>query len=390
MLFEEKLKKFQKSIRLVFLLFLFLISIIFIFVFWSLNNSYFESQSIAESWQADGLIKYIKENKRRKHEPIKVKALYLTAYSAGSADKIKETIDLINKTELNAIVIDIKDYSGYLLYDSKIPLVNELGVKKKLIRDLPGVLKELKNNNIYTIARISTFQDPILAEKKPEWSLKSKVGGLWRDNKGLAWVDANKKEVWQYIVDVAKEASRLGFDEVNFDYIRFPTDGNLSNIIYTNGDKKRYEVMAEFYKFLSDNMSREPVYISADLFGLTTERTGENDMNIGQRIVDAVKYFDYVCPMVYPSHYPAGYMNFPNPADYPYEVVYNAMKIGVERTKDEPAKLRSWIQYFNLGAVYDGDKVRAQINASDDAGADGWLLWNARNVYDGRGLEYNN
>lgn len=377
----------KKYVWVVILVLVFLVFGGLIIVYTKHTNSYIKNLGDESVNSQAQIFDYIKKHARHKHEPIKVKALYITAYSASSQAKVDEIIDLIDKTELNAIVIDVKDYSGYILYDTKIPMANELKLKNVLIRRLPEILKKLKEHNIYTIARVSSFQDPILAEKKPEWALKSKAtGGLWRDKKGLAWVDANNKNVWDYIVTVGREASRLGFDEVNFDYIRFPTDGNLSDIAYTNGDKKRYEVMSSFYKYLSTAMAREPVYISADLFGLTTERTGEDDMMIGQRIMDAAQYFDYVCPMVYPSHYPTGYMNFSNPADHPYEVVYNAMKKGVDRTKSMRAKLRTWVQYFNLGAVYDGDKVRAQIKASDEAGADGWMLWNARNVYDGRGI----
>ena len=134
-------------------------------------------------------------------------------------------------------------------------------------------------------------------------------------------------------------------------------------------------------------MKDEPVYISADLFGLTTERKGEDDMQIGQRFEDAVDYFDYVMPMVYPSHYPSGYLGYKNPADYPYEVVYNAVKKGVVKSTDKRAHVRAWIQAFNVGAVYGSDKIRAQIKASDDAGADGWVLWNASNRYTDKGLE---
>jgi len=385
---EKKLGKFKNIVRWIFVLsILSFLSVMFVLSI-SLQGTFIQTQTTMSEFRSDQILKYIKENKRRKHVPIKVKGLYITAYSANSSRKVDEIINLINKTELNSVVIDVKDYSGNILYDSKIPLVNELGVKKVLIKDLSGLLDKFKKHDIYTIARVSSFQDPALAEKRPDWALKSKNGGLWRDHKGLAWVDANKPEVWQYIIDIAKEAGRFGFDEINFDYIRFPTDGNLSAIIYTNGDKKRYEVMNGFYSFLSDELAREPIYTSADLFGLTTERTGENDMAIGQRMMDAVKYFDYVCPMVYPSHYPSGYLGFDNPSDHPYEVVYNAMKTGVDRTVNEGAGLRTWIQNFHLGAIYDGEKIRAQIDASDDAGADGWILWNARNVYDGRGIEF--
>ena len=358
-----------------------------VLVYWSYaTNLYIAAAQASGDFSSESILNHIKTKTRHKAEPIKVKGLYITAYSASSAKKVQEIIDLIKATELNAVVIDVKDYSGNVLYDSNLPLVNELDNEMVLIKNLSGLVEKFKKEKIYTIARVSSFQDPKLAESKPEWALKSKNGGLWRDRKGLAWVDANKKEVWDYIIDIAKEAGRAGFDEINFDYIRFPTDGNLENIAYTNGDRKKYEVIGEFYKYLSEKMAREPVYTSADLFGLTTERKGEDDMNIGQRIIDAAKYFDYVCPMVYPSHYPPDYMGFSNPADHPYEVVKNAMGKGIERTKGERAKLRTWIQYFNMGAIYDGEKVRAQIKASDEVGADGWILWNARNVYDGRGI----
>lgn len=327
------------------------------------------------------------EINRAKTEPIKVKGLYLTAYSAGSEQKISEIIKLINETELNAVIIDLKDYSGLVLYDSKVPLVDTLNLQDNRIKNIPKLLTRLRRQGIYTIARISVFQDPLLAKKKPEWAIKSKKGGLWRDRNNLAWVNPANEEVWTYVVSIAKEAAALGFDEINFDYIRFPTDGRMADIIYDNGGKKRYQVISNFFAYVSEQMKDEPVYISADLFGLTTERKGEDDMSIGQRLADAVEHFDYVMPMVYPSHYPTGYRGFKNPANHPYEVVYSAMKAGVKQTEGEKAKLRTWIQAFNLGAVYDDAKIRAQTKASDDAGADGWILWNASNRYTKKGLK---
>lgn len=324
---------------------------------------------------------------RIKADPIKVKGLYLTAYSAGSEKKINEIIKLIDGTELNAIIIDIKDYSGQVLYDSQVPLVDKLKLQDNRIKNLTTVLAKLREHGIYTIARVTVFQDPILAQQKPEWAIRSKKGGLWRDKNGLAWVDPANAEVRAYIVAIAKEAVALGFDEINFDYIRYPTDGKLSDIIYGNGSSKRYEVIGGFFKYLAEEMKDEPAYISGDLFGLTTEKKGEDDMSIGQRLADAVEHFDYVMPMVYPSHYPVGYLGYKNPANYPYEVVYNAMKAGVKQSVDKKAKLRTWIQAFNIGAVYDGAKIKAQIKASDDAGADGWVLWNASNRYTNKGLK---
>ncbi len=323
----------------------------------------------------------------QKTAPIKVKGLYLTAYSAGEPKKLSEIIKLINETELNSVVVDIKDYSGHILYDSKLPLVNELKLKSARVKDIKNLLRRLDENKIYKIARISVFQDPLLAERKTEWAIKSKKGGLWRDKNRLAWVDPANREVWAYVVSVAKEAARLGFDEINFDYIRFPTDGPMADIVYTNGAKKRHEVIKDFFKYVSEQMADEPVYLSADLFGLTTEKKGEDDMRIGQLFVDVVDYFDYIMPMVYPSHYPSGYRGFKNPAEHPYEVVNEAIKAGVKKTDGKRAKTRAWLQAFNMGAIYNAKKIRAQIKATDDAGADGWILWNAANRYTDKGLE---
>jgi hypothetical protein len=360
-------------------------SSVFYFSEYVLANSEVEALNTATLFQAD-LISDV-DIPREKIAPIKVKGLYLTAYSAGSDKKLDSIIKLINETELNAIVVDLKDYSGQVLYDSKIKLVDDLHLQDVRIKDVQKLLQKLEANHIYKIARVSVFQDPLLAERMSAWAIKSKQGGLWRDKNNLAWVDPANKKVWAYVVSVAKEAAKLGFDEINFDYIRFPTDGNLDDIVYASGNNKRYEVVRNFFEYVAEQMKDEPVYISADLFGLTTERKGEDDMRIGQRFDDAVNYFDYVMPMVYPSHYPSGYRGYKNPADYPYEVVYNAVKSGVNKAEDKRAHVRTWIQAFNIGAVYNADKIRAQIKASDDAGADGWVLWNAANRYADKGLE---
>ena len=135
---------------------------------------------------------------------------------------------MIKKTELNSVVIDIKDYSGKILYGSRVPLVSQLKTKENRLGDARALIKKLHDNNIYVIARQTVFQDPILAEKKPEWSVKDIGGGLWRDKKGLAWVDPTQKAVWNYNLAIAKEAIQLGFDEINFDYVRFPSDGDMS------------------------------------------------------------------------------------------------------------------------------------------------------------------
>ncbi len=316
-----------------------------------------------------------------------VKGLYPTAYSAGSDKKITEIIQLINRTELNAVVIDTKDSTGTILYDSQLKLVNELKLEKNRLGDIKKLVADLHKNQIYVIARQAVFQDPALAEAKPEWAIKNKAGGLWRDRKGLAWVDMTNQKVWRYNLAIAREAIDLGFDEVNFDYIRFPSDGNLKDLVYTNGNRPRYEIMRGFYHFLSQGLADKPAWISADLFGLVMEQNGNNDLGIGQRLIDSVEAFDYICPMMYPSHYYQGHLGFTNPADHPKEIIDHGMRLGLPYFQNSRAQLRPWLQAFDLGAIYNADKIRAQIDAVESYPHAGWLLWNANNKYTDAGLK---
>ena len=316
-----------------------------------------------------------------------VKALYLTAYSAGNPKKIDEMIKLIDETELNAVVIDIKDYSGLVLYNSQVGLIKQLGLKDNRLGDVPALIKKLHDHNIYVIARQTVFQDPELAEKRPEWAIKDKRGGLWRDRKGLTWVDTTNKKIWRHNLNIAQEAIALGFDEINFDYVRFPSDGDMNNIVLNLNGRKKYEVMRDFFTFLNQHLAKEPAWISLDFFGLTTEAVGENDLSIGQRIVDVASEVDYICPMMYPSHYFSGHLGFKNPAEHPAEVIENGMKAGLPLFKDARAGFRPWLQAFDLGAVYDAAKIRAQIDMVEKYADTGWLLWNAANRYTKNGLK---
>ena len=327
---------------------------------------------------------------KRRQKPIKqvVKGVYLTAYSAGNETKIEQIIDLLDHTELNGVVIDIKDYSGKILYDSQIPLVNELATKEDRIGDVRGLIRRLHDHDIYVIARQTVFQDPALAEKKPEWAIQDKNGGLWHDHKGLTWVDPTRREVWEYNLDIAREAVQLGFDEINFDYVRFPSDGNMSRVVYTNKEQQRFEVMHDFYRFLNEQLSNERAHISVDLFGFVMERT--DDLSIGQRLVDVVDEVDYISPMMYPSHYPTGHLGLANPAESPGLVIDRGMKKGTPTFTDKRAMVRPWLQAFNLGAVYDASMIRAQINMVEKYPNAGWLLWNASNRYTDAGLKAEN
>lgn len=319
-----------------------------------------------------------------------VHGIYLTSYSAANPKKIDWLIELSKTTEVNAVVIDIKDYSGKIAYDSDVPLVNELQTEEHRIKDIREVIKRLHDAGIYVIARTQVFQDPELSSKKPEWAVKnSKHGGIWRDKKGISWLDPTVTETWDYNIAIAREAIGIGFDEINFDYIRFPSDGDMSAVSYAHMDgRARWEVMRSFFAYLREQLDDEPAYLSADLFGFTTEKA--DDLTIGQQIEDAIAYFDYVCPMVYPSHYPSGYLSLANPAAHPYTVVRHAIQKGTDSiavVPDRRGKIRPWLQDFDLGADYTPQMVRDQIRASAESGGYGWLIWNARNVYQTSALE---
>ena len=327
----------------------------------------------------------IEVKKEKKTPPEQVKGIYITAYTTTLSGKMEYLLNLIEDTELNAVVIDIKDYSGKVLYDSNVDIANQYGLDKNILGDVHGLLEMLHEHGVYVIARQTVFQEPILAEKNPSLAFKKVGGGLWRDYKGLAWVDSSNKEVWDYNVAIAKEAIDLGFDEINFDYVRFPSDGNLKTIIFTHGDKEKYDVMGEFYQYLNQQLSDQPAWISLDFFGFVMER--HDGINIGQRLEDAVDYVDFISPMMYPSHYPAGHLGLANPAAAPYVVIHNGMEKGIPYFEGKRAKVRPWIQAFDIGAQYGATNIRAQIDAIEEFENGGWLLWNASNRYSSEGLE---
>ena len=199
----------------------------------------------------------------------------------------------------------------------------------------------------------------------------------------MAYIDPGARPYWDYVVDMAKESYAIGFDEVNFDYIRFPSDGNLDDMLYMRtASTSKAEVLKGFFSYLHSALASTSIVTSADLFGLTT--SAEGDMGIGQILENTLPYFDYIAPMVYPSHFASGFQDFAKPAEHPYEVVNYSMLRAVERTiqaSTTPFKLRPWIQAFDLGAVYTPDMVRAQMKATYDAGLDSWMIWNASSSY---------
>lgn len=329
-----------------------------------------------------------------------IKAIYATGWSAGSEKMLNYLIKLIKETELNAMVIDIKDYSGELSYLTEIEEAEKYGKNRELKILRPNtMIKKLHDEGIYVIARQTVFQDPVLAKARLDLALTSSTTGKqWLDNKKVMWVDPAGKEIWDYNIAITKDALARGFDEVNIDYIRFPTDGNTDDIKYPFWDGKTLKrfVIRDFFKYFRQSLP--DFKISADLFGLTTVNYG--DGGIGQNIDDAYHYFDAVAPMVYPSHYNRGFNGFQNPAVHPHEVVYTSILEANKRLQQYKIKaeiststekylvknpeLRPWLQDFDLGTDYTAEMVRAQINAVYSAATGtsmGWMLWDPSNNY---------
>ena len=314
---------------------------------------------------------------------INVKALYATALTASDPKLLDPLIDTIDKTELNAIVVDMKDSSGHVFYNSQVPLANDIKATDPIL-DPAALVTQLHQHQIYAIARIVVFEDPILAGARPEWAIHdSASGGLWRTWDGLAWVNAHRSEVWDYNIAIAKEAAAFGFDEIQLDYVRFPTDGNLSTADYgvPHNDETRPQAIASFLQQMYAAIAPTHAYLAADVFGLTVWET--SDGQIGQNLETMVKYLDYICPMIYPSHFADGSMGFNIPNDHPYEVILWSLQNGEERIPEQKAKLRPWLQDFSLGEgiAYGPNEVKRQVDATHDAGLSGWMLWNAANVY---------
>ncbi len=330
-----------------------------------------------------------------------VKGIYITTSTVGWKTRFDELVALVGRTELNALVIDVKDYRGAIAFAPQSEDLKPYAADPAPLGNLAELTAPLKEKGIYLIARLFVFQDPIYAEANPAQAVQRSYGGLWRDYRGIPWLDPAARKVWQYNAAIAKEAFVGGFDEVQFDYIRFPSDGSLQTMSFPVWDrqKPKYEVMADFFTYLDNELRiKNGMPISVDLFGLTMWQH-DYDLNIGQRLRDSLPHFDFISPMVYPSHYPAGFNGYPNPAVRPYDVVYLNLLRGNElvdslaaedaaRLADDssvrPVRLatfRPWIQDFDLGAVYTADLVRAQMEAAEDGGASGWLLWNAANRY---------
>ena len=325
--------------------------------------------------------------------PDGVHGIYISGPVAGDP-YMEKLLALIDETELNTVVIDIKNDEGMLTYKADSGTALEIGACVRYISDLPALMKELKAHNIYTIARVAAFKDPMLAKKRPELALRYLDGSFVTEGGGIAWVNPCDPAVWDYLEEISLEAVKMGFDEVQFDYVRFPTGKSMDQVSYGNhvGDMSRTEIVANFLERMTASIHAQGARASADVFG--TVITNQTDAElIGQNYVRLTEIVDYICPMVYPSHYSAGAFGLELPDQEPYQTVLSALKSSKAATSEQEtmAGVRAWLQDFTATWIdghidYGPEELRAQIQAVYDAGYTDWLLWNAKNVYTADGL----
>lgn len=321
-----------------------------------------------------------------RREPVKVKGIYVSGPVAGIS-RMDELIELVDQTELNAMVIDIKNDEGRVTYDMQSEQVLGIEAGTEYIPDIEELVSKCKEKDIYLIARIVAFRDPYLAEKKPEWAVHTKDGEIFRDKSGLAWVNPYQREVWDYLVEIAGEAAAAGFDEVQFDYIRFSTDIRTDEVDYgaEAGRADKIEIITEFTEYLYEKLAPLGVYVAADVFGTVIENETDQEI-VGQDYVRMAEHLDYICPMIYPSHYRNGSYGIAVPDADPYQTIFGACSASVQELSILPeegrAHVRAWLQSFTASWVpghisYGPKQIREEIRGVYDAGYEEWILWNA-------------
>jgi hypothetical protein len=317
-------------------------------------------------------------------KPAAVRGLYLNAWAAGSPQRLDRLIGIARSTEINTFVIDVKE-GGEVSYRSRVPLVREIGADREYIGDVRGMLRKLRENGIYPIARIVVFKDGVLAKARPDWAVQHQNGGDWIDNDGYRWVDSYNRNVWEYNIAIAREALELGFSEVQWDYVRFPDvpSALMRTALWPAQEgRSKADGIRDFLLHSRERLASFNVPITADVFGLTT--SVRTDMGIGQLWEKMSDATDVLLPMVYPSHYARGSYGIAHPNAQPYETIKTALEHGVKRSAGiaNAASIRPWLQDFTLGQPrYGPAHVRAQIDAVYDAGLEEWVLWHPGSNY---------
>ena len=321
--------------------------------------------------------------------PFTPKAIYLSFYGIGDRTLRESALELLQETELNALVIDVKGDRGMIPYKSAIPLAAEVGAQRIItVKDAGGLIKSLREKGVYTIARIVVFKDNLLALRRPDLAVKTQGGEIWRDRENLAWVDPFKKEVWDYNIDIAIEAAQYGFDEIQFDYVRFP-DAVAPQCSVPNTQENRVKAISGFLMEARKRLLPYNSFLSADIFGYVCWNL--NDTHIGQTLEDLTSHVDYLSPMLYPSGFQYGIPGYRIPVTNPYEIVHLSLKRAQERTRLPSVRFRPWLQAFRDYAFdkrcFADKEIRDQINAGEKFGSHGWMLWNPQNIYSRVGLK---
>jgi len=316
------------------------------------------------------------------------KALYLSFYGIGDKHLRQNALNLLEATELNALVIDVKSDNGKVPYASSVPLATEIGAQQpRTVRDIHALMTMLREKRIYTIARIVVFKDVLLGAARPDLAVKTRQGHLWRDRENLIWTDAFRKEVWDYNIDLAVEAAALGFDEIQFDYVRFPDAVGLA-YAQPSTQSSRIAAISGFLMEARRRLTPYNVFLSADIFGYVCWNL--NDTMIGQLLENLAPLLDFISPMLYPSSFQFGIPGYRYPVAHPYEIVYLSLERARQRTGLPPGRFRPWLQAFKDygfdGRPFTGNEIRAQIRAAKDFGSNGWMLWNPHNRYSAAGL----
>lgn len=321
--------------------------------------------------------------------PLRPKALYLSVYGIGDKKLRTAALALLETTELNALVIDMKGDEGLVPYRSTVVLATEVGAQRVItIGNLQALVADLHQRGIYTIARIVVFKDTLLASGRPLLAVHKPDGAIFRDREGLAWTNPYSRDVWTYNINIAVEAAEAGFDEIQFDYVRFPDAAGLAyQMPWT--EQNREVAIDGFLGEARKALIPFNVFLAADVFGYTCWNA--DDTNIGQKLESLAGVVDYVSPMLYPSSFQFGIPGYRNPIEHPYEIVHLSLEQALQRTHRPALSFRPWLQAFRDyafgGRAFTAGEIRAQIRAAEDVGADGWMLWNPRNQYSAADLK---
>ncbi|EQB40317.1 GTP-binding protein [Sulfurimonas hongkongensis] len=315
-------------------------------------------------------------------ESIKIKALYLTFWGANIHSKtVARALKIIDKTEVNTLVVDVKNEYGSTSFRTTFAKANDYGASKdRTIGNIEDFIKLMKSRNIYLIARVVVFKDELQASNNEEYAIKDEDGSIWRNHDKMAWVDPFDKRSHDYTISIAEEAAKVGFDEINFDYIRFPAKANLK-LKKESTEENRLKAIETFLSSAQDRLRKYGVFISVDTYGNICWESGDN--GIGQSVASLAKHSDYISPMLYPSGFASGSFYFEHPSEHPYEVIRRSI-INIHDTID-PNRIRPWLQYFKDYAhkkrSYNKFEVTEQIRASDDTNTSGWMFWSPSSRY---------